>query len=80
MDSINNHTPISPPSARRRRAAPRQKELGLFDLGSRRLSLGGNHPVGWAASSVNTRWSVLAIVTFYLPLAAVVIFSPGLRR
>ena len=54
-----------------------KKELGLFDLVlSQVVFVVGTFWVGWAArlgNEQNVFW-ILAIVTFYLPLAAVVIF------
>ena len=59
------------------RSAVCKKELGLFDLVlTQVVFVVGTISVGWAAKlgdSQNVFW-LLAIVTFYLPLAAVVIF------
>ncbi|MGH9881174.1 MAG: APC family permease [Pyrinomonadaceae bacterium] len=59
------------------RSAVFKKELGLFDLVLTQIVfVVGTFWVGWAAklgSDQNVFW-LLAIVTFYLPLAAVVIF------
>ncbi len=59
------------------RSAVFKKELGLFDLVlTQVVFVVGTIWVGWAAQLGNqqTFYWVLAIVTFYLPLAAVVIF------
>src|ERR671919_2819858 len=59
------------------RSAVFKKELGLFDLVlTQVVFVVGTFWVGWAARlghEQNVFW-ILAIVTFYLPLAAVVIF------
>jgi amino acid transporter len=59
------------------RSAVLKKELGLFDLVlTQVVFVVGTFWVGWAAKighEQNVFW-ILAIVTFYLPLAAVVIF------
>src|SRR5215467_11080042 len=59
------------------RSAVFKKELGLFDLVlTQVVFVVGTFWVGWAArlgSEQNVFW-ILAIVTFYLPLAAAVIF------
>src|SRR4030095_5056089 len=59
------------------RSAVFKKELGLFDLVlSQVVFVVGTFWVGWAARlghEQNVFW-ILAIVTFYLPLAAAVIF------
>ena len=59
------------------RSADLKKELGLFDLVlSQVVFVVGTIWVGWAAKlgyEQNVFW-ILAIVTFYLPLAAAVIF------
>src|SRR5215208_233409 len=59
------------------RSAVFKKELGLFDLVlSQVVFVVGTIWVGWAAKlgdEQNVYW-ILAIVTFYLPLAAAVIF------
>jgi amino acid transporter len=60
-----------------KRSAVFKKELGLFDLVlTQVVFVVGTIWVGWAAQLGNqqTVYWVLAIVTFYLPLAAVVIF------
>src|SRR6185503_5518268 len=60
-----------------RRSAAFKKELGLFDLVlTQVVFVVGSIWVRWAAQLGNqqTFYWVLAIVTFYLPLAAVVIF------
>ncbi|HKP36354.1 MAG TPA: APC family permease [Pyrinomonadaceae bacterium] len=60
-----------------KRSAAFKKELGLFDLVlTQVVFVVGTIWVGWAAQLGNqqTFYWVLAIVTFYLPLAAVVIF------
>ncbi len=59
------------------RSAVFKKELGLFDLVlTQVVFVVGTIWVGWAAQLGNqqTFYWILAIVTFYLPLAAVVIF------
>src|SRR6476469_10667529 len=59
------------------RSAVFKKELGLFDLVlTQVVFVVGTFWVGWAArlgSEQNVFW-ILAIITFYLPLAAAVIF------
>src|SRR5438093_3541696 len=59
------------------RSATLKKELGLFDLVlTQVVFVVGTIWVGWAAKlgyEQNVFW-ILAIITFYLPLAAVVIF------
>ena len=59
-----------------------KKELGLFDLVlSQVVFVVGTFWVGWAArlgNEQNVFW-ILAIVTFYLPLAAAVIFHPAIN-
>src|SRR5678816_1154968 len=59
------------------RSAVLKKELGLFDLVlTQVVFVVGTFWVGWAAKighEQNVFW-ILAIVTFYLPLAAAVIF------
>jgi hypothetical protein len=60
-----------------KRSAVFKKELGLFDLVlTQVVFVVGTIWVGWAAQLGNqqTFYWVVAIVTFYLPLAAVVIF------
>ena len=60
-----------------KRSAVFKKELGLFDLVlTQVVFVVGTIWVGWAAQLGNQQmvYWVLAIVTFYLPLAAVVIF------
>src|SRR6185503_6580615 len=60
-----------------KRSAVFKKELGLFDLVlTQVVFVVGTIWVGWAAQlgSQQTFYWILAIVTFYLPLAAVVIF------
>src|SRR3989442_1197071 len=59
------------------RSAVFKKELGLFDLVLTQIVfVVGTVWVGWAARLGNNQMAfwLLAIITFYLPLAAVVIF------
>src|SRR6478672_755696 len=59
------------------RSAVFKKELGLFDLVlTQVVFVVGTVWVGWAAKLGNHQMAfwLLAIITFYLPLAAVVIF------
>src|SRR3989449_10267022 len=59
------------------RSAVFKKELGLFDLVlAQVVFVVGTIWVGWAAKLGNNQMAfwLLAIITFYLPLAAVVIF------
>ncbi|MEK6334360.1 MAG: APC family permease [Acidobacteriota bacterium] len=76
-----NQTPTSELAAIERevesRSAVFKKELGLFDLVLTQIVfVVGTIWVGWAAKLGNNQMAfwVLAIITFYLPLAAVVIF------
>jgi glutamate:GABA antiporter len=81
MTHHNRQSPIGNDLARERdveaRSAVFKKELGLFDLVLTQIVfVVGTFWVGWAAklgSDQNVFW-LLAILTFYLPLAAVVIF------
>src|ERR1041385_4013694 len=77
-----DYTPSSPTVAAverdvEARSAVFKKELGLFDLMlTQVVFVVGTFWVGWAArlgNEQNVFW-ILAIVTFYLPLAAAVIF------
>ena len=79
---MNTETPSSPDVAElerdvEARSAVFKKELGLFDLVlTQVVFVVGTFWVGWAArlgNEQNIFW-ILAIVTFYLPLAAAVIF------
>src|SRR3954469_5616104 len=73
-------TPSNPASIERQveaRSAAFKKELGLFDLVlTQVVFVVGTIWVGWAAQLGNHQMAywILAIITFYLPLAAVVIF------
>ena len=76
-----NQTPTSELAAIERevesRSAVFKKELGLFDLVLTQIVfVVGTIWVGWAAKLGNNQMAfwLLAIITFYLPLAAVVIF------
>src|SRR5947199_10810610 len=79
MDETANATPelSAIESEVEARSAVFKKELGLFDLVLTQIVfVVGTVWVGWAAKLGNHQmvfW-LLAIITFYLPLAAVVIF------
>ena len=80
---MNTENPTSSPAVSEierdveARSAVFKKELGLFDLVlTQVVFVVGTFWVGWAArlgNEQNLFW-ILAIVTFYLPLAAAVIF------